>query len=47
MISAFNPDARLTKTCPGNPPTVTKEGFDAGFLLHIVWRKNMRTTTCY
>ena len=41
MISAFNPDARLTKTCPGNPPTVTKEGFEAGFLLHILWKKNM------
>ena len=41
MVSAFNPDARLIKTCPGNPPTVTKVGFGAGFLLHIVWRKNM------
>jgi hypothetical protein len=46
MISAFNPDARLTKTCPGNPPTVTKEGFEAGFLLHIIWEKIcMKRTT--
>lgn len=41
IISAFNPDARLKKTCPGNPPTVTEEPFEAGYLLHIVFRKNM------
>lgn len=40
MVKAFNPDARLTKTCPGNPPVVTKEPFDAGYLLHILWEKN-------
>lgn len=41
MISAFNRDARLKKTCPGNPPTVTEELFEAGYLLHIIFRKNM------
>lgn len=40
IIQMFDPDARLTKTCPGNPPLVTKEKFDAGFLLHILWAKN-------
>jgi hypothetical protein len=37
MVSAFDPDARVTKTCPG---IITKESFDAGFLLHTVWQKN-------
>ena len=41
MIGAFNRDARLKKICPGNPPTVTEELFEAGYLLHIVFRKNM------
>jgi hypothetical protein len=41
MVSAFNPAARLTKTCPGDPPTVTKDLFGAGYLLHILWRKNI------
>ena len=40
IIQMFDPNARLTKTCPGNPPLVTQEKFDAGFLLHILWRKN-------
>ena len=43
IIQMFDPDARLTKTCPGNPPLVTKEKFDAGFLLHILWEKNTRS----
>ena len=42
IIQMFDPDARLTKTCPGNPPLVTREKFDAGFLLHILWQKNTR-----
>lgn len=42
MIKAFNPDARLIKTCPGDPPTVTKEPFQAGFLLHILTQPNTR-----
>lgn len=41
MIKAFDPDARLTKTCPGNPPTVTEDLFEAGWPLHILWRKNV------
>ena len=40
MIKAFNPDARLIKTCPGNPPLVTEENFQAGFLLHILTQPN-------
>ena len=40
MIKAFSLDASLIKTCPGNPPLVTKEYFQAGFLLHILWQKN-------
>jgi hypothetical protein len=43
MIKAFNHDARLIKTCPGNPPLVTEENFQAGFLLHILWEKNTRS----
>jgi hypothetical protein len=43
MIKAFNPDARLIKTCPGDPPLVTKEKFDAGYLLHILSQNNTRT----
>lgn len=42
IIQMFDPDARLTKTCPGNPPLVTKDKFDAGKLLHILWQKNTR-----
>jgi hypothetical protein len=41
IVTAFNPDARLKKTCPGDPPTVTEDLFEAGYLLHIVFRKNM------
>lgn len=40
MVKAFDADARYTKTCPGDPPVVTKEPFEAGYLLHIVWQKN-------
>lgn len=43
MIKAFNHDARLIKTCPGDPPLVTEEKFDAGFLLHILSQKNTYT----
>lgn len=42
IIQMFDPDARLTKTCPGNPPLVTKEKFEAGFLLHILYEPNTR-----
>lgn len=40
IVSAFDADARYTKTCPGDPPIVTKEPFEAGYLLHILWQKN-------
>ncbi len=40
IIQMLDPNARLTKTCPGNPPSVTKEPFNAGYLLHILWQKN-------
>ncbi len=40
MIKAFSPDASLIKTCLGNPLLVTKENFQAGFLLHILWQEN-------
>lgn len=43
MIRMFDPDARLIKTCPGDPPTVTEESFEAGYLLHILWQKNIHT----
>jgi hypothetical protein len=42
MIKAFSNEASLIKTCPGDPPLVTKENFQAGFLLHILWQKNTR-----
>ena len=41
IVSAFNPNARLKQTCPRNPPTVTEVISEAGYLLHILWRKNM------
>lgn len=41
MVKAFNPEAKLIKTCPGDPPTVTEEPFVAGYLLHILWQKNL------
>lgn len=42
MIKAFSNEPSLIKTCPGDPPLVTKESFQAGFLLHILWQKNTR-----
>jgi hypothetical protein len=42
IIQMFDPKARLTKTCPGDPPSVTKEPFEAGYLLHILWQQNTR-----
>lgn len=41
-VKLFDPDARLTMTCPGDPPVVTKEPFQAGYLLHIPWQENFR-----
>ena len=42
MIKAVNPDADYTKTCPGDPPIVTKEPFKAVYLLHILSQPNTR-----
>ena len=42
MIKAFSNEPSLIKTCPGDPPLVTKENFQAGFLLHILWQQNTR-----
>jgi hypothetical protein len=42
MIKAFSNEPGLIKTCPGDPPLVTKENFQAGFLLHILWQQNTR-----
>jgi len=39
-VKAFDPKAKLIKTCPGDPPIVTEEPFGAGYLLHILWHKN-------
>lgn len=43
MVRMFDPNARLIKTCPGDPPLVTEDLFEAGFLLHILWQKNTYT----
>ena len=42
IIKAFSNEASLIKTCPGDPPLVTEENFQAGFLLHILWQQNTR-----
>lgn len=39
-VSAVNPEAAFTKTCPGDPPTVTKHFFPGTFLLNIPWQAN-------
>ena len=40
-VSATGPEAFFTKTCPGDPPTVTTHAFEGGWLLHILWEKNI------
>ncbi len=42
IIKAFSNEPNLIKTCPGDPPLVTEDNFQAGFLLHILWQKNTR-----
>jgi len=39
-ISAVDPNARATKTCPGNPPSVTKVPIVAGYLSKILRQTN-------
>jgi hypothetical protein len=48
-VSATGPEALFTKTCPGDPPTVTTHAFEGGWLLHILWEKNIfdGTTAVY
>ncbi|NGZ10338.1 MAG: hypothetical protein CV088_13270 [Nitrospira sp. LK70] len=41
IIKAFDPDARLIKTCPGNPLAMETNS-QAGFLLHILMEPNTR-----
>jgi hypothetical protein len=40
QISAVDPGAMMTKTCPGTPPLVTKVPFDSVWLLHVLSEKN-------
>jgi hypothetical protein len=39
-VSASDPNARIRKTCPGNPPRVTMEPLDAVWLSHVLSQKN-------
>lgn len=39
-VSAFDPNARMTVTCPGNPPRVTKEPFESVWLAMVVYQSN-------
>ena len=40
QISAVNPAARMTMTCPGNPPRVSQIPFDSVWLLNVLMEKN-------
>jgi hypothetical protein len=42
-VSAINPAATYTKTCPGDPPVVTQEPFRAGWLLQVLTQMNTHT----
>jgi len=39
-VSATDPETYFTKTCPGDPPTVTKHFFPGTYLLNIPWQAN-------
>jgi hypothetical protein len=39
-VSAWDPNARVTMTCPGNPPRVTRVGLEAAWLLHAIYQTN-------
>lgn len=39
-ISAVSPGATYTKTCPGDPPIVTQEGFKSVWLSHVLSKEN-------
>lgn len=45
MVKMTDPEARVTKTCPGPPPMITQEGLEVGYLLHVIWEKNRYDTT--
>ncbi len=45
MVSAGNPGATYTKTCPGDPPRITQEAFRSGWLLQILSQMNTHTGT--
>jgi hypothetical protein len=40
VVSATNSETSFTKTCPGDPPTVTKHFFPGTYLLNIPWQAN-------
>jgi hypothetical protein len=39
-VQAVDPSAMKTVTCPGAPPTVSREPFDSVWLLHVLSEKN-------
>ena len=45
MVSAGNPGATYTKTCPGDPPRITQEAFRSGWLLQVLSQMNTHTGT--
>jgi hypothetical protein len=40
QVSAVNPAATMTMTCPGNPPRVSQIPFDSVWLLNVLMEKN-------
>jgi hypothetical protein len=40
QVSAVDPSARMSKTCPGDPPMVSLVPFDSVWLLHVLSEKN-------
>jgi hypothetical protein len=45
QVSAVNPTAMYTKTCPGSPPRVSQEPFKSVWLLHVLSQMNTHTGT--
>jgi hypothetical protein len=45
QVSAVNPTAMYTKTCPGNPPRLSQEPFKSVWLLNVLSQKNTHTGT--
>jgi hypothetical protein len=44
QVSAVNPAASMTMTCPGNPPRVSQIPFDSVWLLNVISEKNTHDT---